>query len=218
MSVLIATPAYGGQITVPYFHALERIRAALIGHNVEHDVLITSGDSHVTRARNSCVATFLNDTDYETLLFIDADVEIDSRDVITLLDHRPTMENGRGVRGAAVACKTPDFSEYLSLWVDGSRPTRKQMPSEPFCVDFLGTAVLAIDRKVFERLKGSDLVMPYECPIAGSAWDFFRDYVSDGVFLSEDYGFCELVRAHDIPVTCYPDIVVNHYGVAPWRF
>lgn len=206
MSVLIGTPAYGGMLTVPWYQSVDEIRNELYGV----DVLVTAGESHVTRARNNIVATFLTKTDYKTLFFLDADIAISASDFrrIAILD---------GVRGAAVACKTPDQSEALSIWANGERPIRAQMPPEPFPVDFLGSAVLAIDRDVFERLRESENVQEYTDPIVGQAWDFFRDGVAGDVWLSEDYGFCELCRACDVPIVCDPAVIVNHYGTAAWR-
>ncbi len=173
------------------------------------DFLVTEGESHVTRARNNLVATFLNQTDAKTLVFIDADIEMQAEDFFALLDMS-------GVRGAAVACKTPDRSEVLSIWVDGERPKRAEMPAEPFSVDFLGSAVLAIDRDVFERLKPH--VAAYDDPIVGPGHAFFWDGVVDGNFETEDHGFCITCREHGIPITCAPTIIVRHFGAAFWQF
>ena len=173
------------------------------------DFLITEGESHITRARNNIAATFLKETEYDHLAFIDADIELNSDDFYRLAQ----MD---GVRGAAVACKTPDFSERLSIYVDGGVPRRAHMPREPFPVDFLGSAVLFISRKVLEHLRASEAVSQYHDPIIGRAWDFFRDGVIDDFWASEDYGFCKLLRDHDIEIVCDPAIRVKHYGSTFW--
>ncbi len=192
---------------MPYFNSAMSLADA----RPDVDFLVTSGESHVTRARNNIAATFLTQTDYDQLFFIDADIEFSPGDV-------SRISNIGGVAGAAVACKTVDFSEFLSLWVDGKRPSRSQMPSEPFSVDYLGSAMLCIDRAVLDALTASDLVTEYRDPIIGEAWDFFRDGVSGDVWQSEDYGFCELCRAAGIEITCDPAVIVSHYGAASWRF
>lgn len=207
MTALVCTPCYGGMLTVGYFRTAFAIKNDPRSAGV--DFLVTEGESHVTRARNNLVATFLSQTDADTLVFIDADIEMQAADFFALLDYP-------GVRGAAVACKTPDKSELLSIWVDGKRPTRADMPREPFSVDFLGSAVLAIDRDVFERLR--PYVAAYVDPIVGPAYEFFWDGVIGDVWASEDYGFCHTCRELDIPITCLPNIVVRHYGASAWSF
>ena len=198
-------------MSVPYYRAAYNLRSALESSGIHHSWLVTEGESHVTRARNNLAATFLTQTDYQTLAFIDSDIEMDPDDFMLLLDQP-------GVRGAAVATKTPDFSECLSVFVSGIRPKRSEMPVQSFQVDYLGSAVLFIDRDVFERLKASELVSEYTDPIIGQAWDFFRDGVSGDNWLSEDYGFCDLCNEAGIPVLCDPSVIVKHYGVACWSF
>jgi hypothetical protein len=178
---------------------------------VQVDFLVTEGESHVTRARNNLVATFLNETDYDTLVFIDADIEMQAEDFFGLIDIP-------GVRGAAVACKTPDRAEVLSIWVNGARPTRAELPSESFPVEYLGSAVLAIDRSVFVHLRDSEGVSAYNDPIVGIAWDFFRDGVYQDTWFSEDYGFCALCQDEGVEIICDPSVHVKHYGSTSWCF
>lgn len=171
-------------------------------------LLTTESESHVTRARNNLVARFMAETDFQTLAFIDSDIAFDVQGFARLA----AMS---GVRGAAVACKTPDYTEHLSVY---PRIARADMPSEPFEVDFLGSAYLMVDRTVFESLIASGAVNSYTDPIIGQAWDFFRDGVDGDDWLSEDYGFCKLLNEQGIPVVCEPSVVVAHYGSACWLF
>ena len=175
------------------------------------DFLVTEGESHVTRARNNLVATFLNHTDADTLVFIDADIEMEAADFFDLLALS-------GVRGAAVACKTPDHSERLSVFVDGKIPTRKELGTQRLAVDFLGSAVLAIDREIFERLAASGTVSAYIDPLVGAAYEFFWNGVIDDFYASEDFGFCRSCQNHGITITCDPRILVRHYGADFWRY
>ena len=209
ISALVCTPAYGGQLTVGYFRSAFNIKNDPRSAGV--DFLVTEGESHVTRARNNLVATFLNHTDADTLVFIDADIEIEAADFFDLLALS-------GVRGAAVACKTPDNSERLSVFVDGKVPTRAELGTQRLSVDFLGSAVLAIDRDVFERLAASGTASTYIDPLIGSAHEFFWDGVVGEDFLTEDYGFCRSCNDRGITITCDPRIIVKHYGADFWRY
>lgn len=207
MSALIATPCYQGAMHVGFFRTCMAIADLGAQLGVEVDFLVTEGESHITRARNNLAATFLQ-TGFDTLVFIDADIEMEAADFFKLLDIP-------GVRGAAVPCKTKDHAEMLSLWVDGKRPKRSEMPAAPFSVDFLGSAVLAIDRSVLEALKSSEQVQPYDSEV-GPAWDFFRDGVYQDTWLSEDFAFCALLTDNGIAITCDPSIRVKHFGADVW--
>ncbi|MEE9158933.1 MAG: hypothetical protein V3U60_11165 [Gammaproteobacteria bacterium] len=198
-------------MTVGYFRSLHAIQLESIRRGIEVDFLVTEGESHVTRARNNLVATFLNQTDADTLVFIDADIEIQAEDFFGLL-------RLKGVRGAAVACKTPDHSELLSVFVDGKSPKRKELGNKRLTVDFLGSAVLAIDRQVFVDLAATGAVSAYVDPLIGPAWEFFWDGVVGTDFLTEDYGFCHTCKKQGITITCDPRIIVSHYGADFWRY
>jgi len=209
-SVLIATPCYGGNLHVGYFRTALNVLEACTQAGIEVNFLVTEGESLVSRARSNLLATYFR-TGYDVLAFIDADIEMSGEDFVRLaqLD---------GVRGAAVACKTRDGSELLSCWKGGKPVRRAEMPQEPFSVDYLGSAVLFMDRTVLEALTRSYPDTRYEDPILGEGWHLFPDGVSDGFFYSEDYGFCRLCREQGIEIVCDPAVRVNHYGAACWSY
>lgn len=182
------------------------IRDDLDRRQIKSDVLITDNESLINRARNNLAATFLQ-TDYDTLAFIDADIEIEADDFLKLLQMK-------GVRGAAVAMKHPDFFESLNVFKSGRQVKRSEMDSKPFKADFLGTAVLLLDRSILASLALS--VPRYTDPIVGQAYEFFPTYVDNDTLLSEDYGFCKLLKDAGIPIWVHPHIQVKHYGMACW--
>ncbi len=195
------------------FRGYERVRAALEAESRDYDLLITEGESLVTRARNNAVAAFLN-SDYDTLCFIDADVEIlDTSDFLNMLDLPE-------IRGAAVPMKTNDHSEALSCWRDGKMLTRSELQAGGMVqeVDYLGAAVMAIDRNVLETLWSRHPELTYDDSMGGKGCALFEPVLVDGAYLSEDYGFCELARAEGFSVWVEPFIKVRHYGQAFWSF
>lgn len=85
---MIAAPIYGGKIDVPLFHSL----AAASNECQQHGwttpyVMFRTLDSVITRARNACVAHFLQQTDCTDLLFVDGDISWDSGCFARLLSH-----------------------------------------------------------------------------------------------------------------------------------
>lgn len=209
MSVLIATPCYGGQLTLGYFRSAIAIADACRTRGIEYDFLVTEGESLVTRARNNLVATFMR-TDYQTLAMIDADIEMTGEDFIKL------VESTAKVRGAAVNMKRKDYAECLSCFKDGRQVKRDEMPNEPFEVDYLGAAVMFIDRGVFDTLAEAHPERSYQDPIVGKGYALFEQAIVGDTYLSEDYGFCLTVKEHGIPIVCDPSVKVSHYGQGVW--
>jgi len=208
-SVLVATPCYGGQLTIGYFRSAMAIRDLCAERQIDCNFLVTEGESLVTRARNNLVATFMQ-TEYQTLAFIDADVEIAAKDFLKLLELD-------GIRGAAVNMKRPDFAECLACFAEGGQSKRADMPAEPFPVQYLGSAVLFMDRPELERLYYEYPDRAYEDEIVGPGIALFEQIIVDETYLSEDFGFCQLLHEQKIPIICHPDVIVTHYGSAGWR-
>lgn len=178
------------------------IRDYLDSLGIENDILVTDNESLINRARNNLCATFLK-TDYETIAFIDADIEIGADDFYRLLQMK-------GVRGAPVPLKSKHG--HLNVTKD-QKPLKSPLSdSKPFRATFLGTAVLLVDRTVLTSLAVSRACKRYIDPIVGEAYEFFPTYVSDETLWSEDYGFCRLLQAAKIPIWCVP-MAVGHYGV-----
>jgi len=208
-SVLIATPCYGGVLHVGYFRSAIAIRDLCAEKQIDCNFLVTEGESNIMRGRNNILATYMG-TEYQTLAMIDADIEIDPADFLKLLELK-------GVRGAAVNMKRPDYLECLSCFNDGKQVKRADMPAEPFTVDFLGTAVLFVDRENIEALCAAYPNKKFEDPICGPGVALFEEVIIDDWLASEDYGFCRLLHQQKIHITCHPEVIVTHYGSGAWR-
>jgi hypothetical protein len=82
--LLIATPAFAGQVYTSYMQGMISLIQRAPSHGVDVSWLTEGGDSLVTRARNTLVAQFLK-TDCTHLFFIDADIGFDPADVFRML-------------------------------------------------------------------------------------------------------------------------------------
>ena len=212
MSVLLAMPCYAGQMTVHGFFSIMSILEACGKAGVEIDLLVTHGESAITRGRSNMAATFLR-TQYDTLAFLDADIGISGDDFVRLVRLK------RPIRGAAVNLKTLDHTESLSVFRHRGRVPRELMPAIPFEVDYLGGSVMLIEREVIEKMSARCVTLWYTDPIAGAGVHLFQEIVDGGALLSEDYAFCRRARDHGFSVWCDPTVVVSHYeGRMAWRF
>jgi hypothetical protein len=196
-------------LTVGYLRGLFDIQYRAAQANIEVDFLVTEGEANISRGRDNMVATFLA-SDYDTLAFIDADIEMQGADFVRLA-------RMQGVRGAAVCMKGPPGEELLSCWVAGERVKRAAMGPQSFAVDFLGAAVMFIDRTAFVALIESGAVSAYSDGGLGPGHAFFPSVPVDSNYLTEDYNFCKLCSDNGIRIMCHPGIQVKHYGPAYWQ-
>lgn len=198
MSILVATPCYGGVATVPYLQSCLNLQDEFLRSGIDHSFLHIGNESLITRARNTCVAAFL-ETDFESLLFIDADIEFSPLSVSKLWNLDVDVAVG------AYPMKKPD--KPLSVWKDGKIVKAGEF-TEPVSVDYGATGFMLIKRGVFEKLQ--EISPEYE--ENGVKYDYFQTKVVDKTLLSEDFWFCEAWRELGGEIILDPSIKLNHYG------
>ena len=210
--VMIATPCFGGMVTVPYMESLFRTLSRLEAMSVGVTIHAKGGASLITRARNEMAAAFLAHPDKTHMMWIDADIEWRENDIGKLLAHDLPMVCGlypvKKPGGHVAACP-------LGPWTDA--------PRDPVtgCIEikYAATGFLLIKREVFETLAAAYPESKITKTVDGGAWhlpwlhDFFPTPIVDGVMLSEDYGFCHRWRAIGGKVWADPTIQLTHHGM-----
>jgi hypothetical protein len=147
------------------------------------------------------------------LAFIDADIEFyDGEDFLRLLK----MEGP--IRGIAVSMKTPDGTEALSAWKDGKMLKRDLMVGTHTSVDYIGSAVLMVERTHFKTLWSRYTNLQFDDPVIGPCCALFECMISRGTYLSEDYGFCCIAQKAGIEIIAENRAIVGHHGNSEWRF
>src|SRR5690348_15535077 len=92
VNLCIATPCFGGQISVVYAASLFKLQTALRGYGNFHlKILFKDGDALITRARASLIAQFLEDPGATHLLFVDADIGFEPEQVLRLVQSGADM-------------------------------------------------------------------------------------------------------------------------------
>jgi hypothetical protein len=212
--VFIATPCFGGLVTQSYMQSV----IALMQHQVQPPLNLTlallGNDALITRSRNTLVSTFLNDSDATHLLFIDADISFAPEQVTRLL------AADKDVVGAMYPIKALDW-EHAAQRLPHSRETGEEAalhyvgtplddPHARWDGDFVtasyvGTGMMMIRRRVFDLMVDVYPHLQYSAihsyprvertPSTQYAlFDCLIDEAS-GVYLSEDYAFCQRWRA-----------------------
>jgi len=202
MSILFCTPAYGGQVTLPFFNSAMNLAEDLRGAGIEYDWLTFANESLIQRARNSMVARFL-ETEFRKLMFIDADIEFSSDDVARLWNLDADVAAG------IYPMKKPGAG--YAAWVGGKLVSKLDF-NEPVEADYAGTGFMMIDRAVFEKLREKFPERKYEEGKVGESFAWFDPRVKDGVYLSEDYAFCEDWRAIGGKILVDPSVRLIHHG------
>ena len=205
--VALAIPCYDHKLEV------ETARAAYHclydPENPVGQLLFQNGDSLVTRARNTLVARFL-ETDMDYLLFIDSDIHFNADDVKELCKSDKHLVCGLYFK------KTLPYQPVANQCFE----TEGMLNAMREC----GTGYMMIHRGVFERIIFHEKAEPYKNTTDDKStyrkYDFFKVGVcpDSGLYLSEDYYFCKMVREVGFKVWLHTGVVGFHAGRAVYPF
>lgn len=231
LSVMIATPAYGGMAHVHYVNSLLENIVYLQQQGVSTQWFFTGNESLIQRGRNTLVHIFLASTSHDYLMFIDGDIQFDEDAIHRLIQADKDIACGvypkklllqERVRQAAIDGKK-DFLDYGCSFVlntiDGTNELTK---NEEGLVEVVhaGTGFMLIKRRVFEKLKPhvtqyrnsiiyDDARKDFTHPIH---YEFFGVCVKNSLLLSEDWFFCEKWREIGGQIYVDPSIRLGHIG------
>lgn len=209
--IMIGTPAYGGMVTAGYTASL---LDTFVNVGSEHLRLELHGnESLVPRARVSIAGRFLS-SDCTHLLFIDADIRWDWRDIVRL------VKTGKDVVGGIYRKKQPEV-RYPANFVPG---TTDNLPFDEAsgCFEMLDlpTGFMMISRAAMDRMVAA--YPETRCMIGEGGWDsecnqntyllFDMPIDEHGMLLSEDFAFCRRWQRIGGKVWMLPDIELGHTG------
>jgi len=218
MKVLLATPAYGGQVTAAYFQSVLDLKNHAAARGLDVDVMTITNESLITRGRNEIVATFMAG-DWTDLLWVDADIKFSPEHAFRLLDspHRvcatPYAMKGLNWEQVAVTEGDADAHQEASIF-----SVVNYMPDTPVVDGFAevldaGTGFMRVHRSALELLIAALPEIAYETEHNvenKTRWALFDCIIRDGRYLSEDYTFCR--RWQDLGGTVYADVASPHLG------
>jgi len=232
MKLFLSTPCYGGLCLEKYMSSLIKLQIALIRKGgVQLMIDTTENESLVHRARNVAVGRFMQKTDADYFLFIDADVDFDAESVIRLLDS-----------GYDLSCAI--YPKKVVMWDQAKRAVengddrnlamisaslvanvgaRKRTVENGFVEVLDGpTGFMMIKRSVFEEME--EKFPELMCKNDHQNRDFddycaLFDCMIDPVsrrYLSEDYAFCRRYQqcGGKIYADCYTTL--GHVGNLPF--
>lgn len=229
--VMICTPMYGGLCTSHYLTSLLSLYGEAARRGVQLLYFSVVNESLITRARARCVHEFLK-TDCTHLLFIDADLGFNPRDVFALLDADRDVIGGiypqkailwNRVRAAVEAGKVDDGTlrragakMVCNFANDGRNIEVEDGVAE---VEDVGTGFMLIKRRVLKMMR--ELLPDLHFTLHGGGADdgelssaLFDTMIEPGTgrYLSEDYAFCRRWQQLGGKVHAYLPAQFKHVG------
>ena len=174
-------------------------------------------ESLVSRARNAAVAHFLEDKKNTHILFIDSDIIFEPEDVFKLLKSNKEVVAGIYPKKYIVWDRLKQYpeAERVDFPVGGS----VKMTEDNFLeMDYLPTGFLLISRTAINKITKAYPELKYKNDIDGymsagdNFYDLFKVGIRNGIYESEDWGFCSLWKSVGGKVLIHPEINVKHLG------
>lgn len=229
--LVIATPCFGGMAYTNYLTSMEALQREVPSWGIELDILTLYNESDIYRARNTLTHDFLaSDADY--LMFIDADIGFVPGHIKRMVEANvdiiggvyPKKEMDYARLGAAVQRGESDPEHYAGKFAVIPPPGGKvRLAGDIYEVPYIATGFLLIHRQVFQALEAScELlhyknlqmhVMQFETDPERRVTGFWDHGVNaDGVYLTEDYWFCEIARAAGLRIHAAAWPYLTHMG------
>ena len=236
MRVLIATPAYGGNVQTCYVTSLLATLETAREAGIEIEVDMPSGESHVGRARNQLAARAVRG-EFDVLFFIDADQGWRAEDALAAMMLAST-DDGPDVVGAPYALKAFDWARIRELALSGASdeelrrscsptgqierdaPTFEFGPHRFRPAKLMATGFMAIRVSLLRRLAESHTELRYKDAADNtheSGCALFDSMISDGRWLPEDWSFCTRARAIGSRVVALVSAELDHVGQHVFR-
>jgi glycosyltransferase involved in cell wall biosynthesis len=229
--VFVSTPCYGGLCLENFMSSVIRLQILCLKENIQMMIDTTENESLVQRARNVSVGRFMQKTDCDFLMFIDADIEFDPQAVLRLIKSGHELSVACYPKKvvmwdqAANAVKAGDdrdmamLSSSLVVNIGANRRTIQ----DGFVEVLDGpTGFMLISRSVFKKLE--EKFPELWCKNDHQNRDFddyhaaFDCMIDPDVrrYLSEDYAFCR--RWQQVGGKIFADVntTLGHIGNLPF--
>ena len=231
VKLFLSTPCYGGQCLEKYATSVIKLQIELIKQGIQLMLDTTENESLVHRARNVAVGRFLQKTDADVFMFIDADVEFTADAVVRL------VKSPHDVSVAVYPKKVVMWDQVKKAVESGDERNMAMLSSslvanigahkrtvEDGFVELLDgpTGFMAIKRGAFEKLE--EKFPELNCKNDHQNRDFddycaVFDCMIDPVsrrYLSEDYAFCRRWQQCDGKIFADINTTLGHVGNLPF--
>ncbi len=212
IKVFVGTPTLDQKVTTGYLNTIIMVNS--LAPDIMFSVFTLGGNSMITDCRNQIASIFLT-TDFDYLLFLDSDVELQPLDIKRLIVEE------KDVIAIPILRKNP-----VQPTVNMGNVIGHISPDGIAEVDGIATAAMLISRKVLEKIienratynsGDANLVNNSKLSVP-TFYDIFRAGVIDNKYVCEDYQFCHDVIKLGFKVHAYMGAKSSHYGTVPFRY
>ena len=205
--LVIGTPCYNGTVTVQYMSSMLRLQQMLAQEKTAFSLAMTASESLITRARNFIVSQFLDGSQFTHLLFIDADIGFDPAAVGRYLKADKDILAGiypikhldpEAIRGLPSGRSIATTLNYATKLLETEIPD-----ADGFIrAEYAATGFMLIKRHVLEKMTAAHPELKYERSFTkgGGGTNLYALFDTslnreEGIYLPEDYTFCNRWRA-----------------------
>lgn len=159
------------------------------------------------RARSIAATKFLTHTEATYLLFIDSDILFTPQNMKRILDD---MKNGYDLIGGLFAVR--GGTQASSYGING----KLILDGKIHEFEYIASGFMGITRKLLEKIR-DEIPLPLLHPRDIKFFPFFEerefaDREGEGIFLSEDYDFCEKARKVGVKPYIDTSVQLGHIG------
>ncbi len=234
VNLVVATPCFGGQISVLYAASLFKLQKLVRSYSdFNLKVLFKDGDALITRARASLVSQFLDDPAATHLLFVDADIGFEPEQVLRLIECGAEMcaavypikrIDWDKVKSTIAAARPNPAAAALKYVFEVDDPNAVTVSAGFVKVRYAGTGFLLVRRAALERMCARYPELRFKrdhsLDAAASSDNRFALFecmiAEDGTYLSEDFAFCK--RWTDMGGEIWADLNSKLRHVGPMTF
>ena len=225
--IMIAMPCYQGMCHSLCTKQLLKLQRLLSSKNIAMELFTLESESLISRGRNVCATAFLK-SDCTHLMFIDSDILFNPLDVLKLILHNKELITGLYPMKAINFQRLQEKISQCDSIEEALRCTGKRVGNLKLVLENstlalmhdAPTGFMMIKRSLLENLKNHCSNLEYKNDIPGYAkysindkfYNFFQVGIHNGRYISEDYGFCALVKACNIEIFADLSIHLIHVG------
>jgi hypothetical protein len=213
MSVLIALPCYGGAVNEQTTVGLFKLGKELNRHGIDHGLLTLSNESLISRGRSRIANFYVNNTDYDYLFFLDADIGFDPSSFFEIWANRDLN---------LVSAAYPMKSLPLRYNYDLVHP-RNAIRNGILEIQGIGLGFTLISRSVFKRIAAHFPELKYVPTTNASnvsiseremnnSYHYFLERQINDRFLPEDHSFFSRARECGFRAWLCDSVVLDHTG------
>ena len=211
MSILISLPCYGGLVNEKTTTSLFNLGKLLVRNNIEHGIMTVANESLITHGRSRIANFFVNNTEFEYLFCLDADVAFSPEDMLKLYSYQ------KPIVSASYPMKTLPIRPCYELY----NPVK--LCGNLVKIGGIGMGFVLIHRSVFEKLNRHYSELKYfpglnssNYPITEkeyhNSYHYFAEMNKEGKYLGEDMSFFHRVSDIGYDVWMDTSIELQHIG------